>query len=366
MPAEVFRCPSCYLKLARTDFQCPRCELLLEGRFGDPVPQPKEVSIVRAMMERPQGTVSRKRPIPPADPITDPDLAAKTMEFHIPRALNEVLPRVVAGLTVNALSLTPFEAFVVYNIDGKTPGNQLRALLDLSEVELQAVLRSLESRGVIAMEPVPQKASSAAKPVRAKPPPAPPQTKPKMKAAPAASIPAAPPERPPMPAPVKSKPGLGLPRPASVTDGAPMPKESDARIKVGEGVARNKKVLDALKQVRKSTAPSEPRPAEVAAQSPADIAAEGALQIAIRMEQDGRMDEAIRHLERSIAHSHDAAPLLNRLAIVLVRDRRDFREAERLLRRALELAPDHAVYKKNLVMVLAQAARELTGRHKRR
>ncbi|MBS2032157.1 MAG: tetratricopeptide repeat protein [Deltaproteobacteria bacterium] len=334
MAADVYRCPSCYLKLSRTDFQCPRCELILEGRFGDPAPAPKEVSIVRAIMERPQGTVSRKRPLPPSEPITDPDLAAKTMEYTIPRPLNEVLPRVVVGLTVNALSLTPFEAFVVSNIDGKTPGHQLKALLDLSEVELQAVLRSLETRGAIALEPVPQRPVSAAKNVKAKPPPPPPQTQPKVKLMPVASMPAAPPERPSPTSRAKGKPGLELPAPASVSDGAPMPKQSDARIKLGEGVARNKKVLDALKHVRKSTAPSEPRP-ESAPQSATDIAAEGALQVAIRMEQDGRMDEAIRYLERSIAHSPDAAPLLNRLAIVLVRDRRDFRESERLLRRAL-------------------------------
>src|SRR6185312_15429921 len=102
MAAQVLRCPSCYQKLAPTDFQCPRCELLLEGVFDDPPPEPKEVSIVRALLERPQGTVSRVRPAPPAEPITDPNVAAKTTEFRIPEPLHQIVPRVVAGLTLSA------------------------------------------------------------------------------------------------------------------------------------------------------------------------------------------------------------------------------------------------------------------------
>lgn len=354
--ADVLRCPSCYQKLAPTDFQCPRCELLLEGQLDAPPPAPKEVSIVRALMERPSGTVSRKRPAPPLATTRPSDaLDAATMEFTIPRPLAELTPRVVAGLTLTELSLTPFEAFVVCSIDGKTRGDQLRAVLGLSEVELQAVLRTLESRGAVSLE--------HAAPKKRMPPPPPPKTQPRMKVA--ASIPAAP------PAPViveKPRKKVALPEAAPLLDEDAAQRQTDGgRVKLGDGVARKTNVLNALKQVKRNEAPAEPRPAaKDAPRSASEVAAEGALQVAIRMEQDGHIDEAVRYLERAIARSPDAAPLLNRLAIILVRDRRDFVYAERLLRRALELAPDHEVYKKNLVMVLTRAAREGSGSHRPR
>lgn len=146
----------------------------------------------------------------------------------------------------------------------------------------------------------------------------------------------------------------------------PAAAETDQRVVVSEGVAKNRKVLDALKQVRPASLGAAKVERPETPVSPSDRAAESSLQIAIRMEQDGRIDEAVRYLERAITRSPDAASLLNRLAIILLRDRRDFLEAERLLRRALKLEPDHEVYKKNLVMVLGQAARENTGRHTRR
>ena len=82
----------------------------------------------------------------------------------------------------------------------------------------------------------------------------------------------------------------------------------------------------------------------------------GSLQVAIRMEQNGRLDEAIRYLENSIAKSPDAPSLYNRLAIILMRERADLRRAEQLLQKATELAPGHEVYEKNLAAVLAKRA----------
>ena len=341
--AEVLRCPGCYQKLAPSDFQCPRCELLLEDHLDDEPTAPGEVSVVRALMERPQGTVSRARPVPPA-----PDRARSEMPtalYPVPLMLAELTPTVVAGLTLTELALTPFEAFVVWSIDGKTAADKLLSVLQLQYVELQAVLTTLESRGILALNR-PQPAPAPRRPATPPPPPV---------IVPAAQVRAAPPapKRPSLPPPVPISKGGGE-------------RGTDSRVQMADGVAKNRKILDALKQVKKSTAPEPAKGSVEAPRAVDDLAAEGSLQVAIRMEQDGRIDEAVRYLERAIARSPDAAPLLNRLAIVLVRDRKSFGEAERLLRRALKLAPDHPVYKKNLVMVLTRAARENTGIHRRR
>lgn len=84
--------------------------------------------------------------------------------------------------------------------------------------------------------------------------------------------------------------------------------------------------------------------------------AEGSLQVALRMEQNGRLNEAIRFLEGAIAKSPDAPSLYNRLAIILMRERADFRRAKQMMRKAIELAPGNQVYEMNLKQVLSRAA----------
>ncbi|MER2561486.1 MAG: tetratricopeptide repeat protein, partial [Myxococcaceae bacterium] len=153
----------------------------------------------------------------------------------------------------------------------------------------------------------------------------------------------------PKPMPPKTQPVVFEPEPE------PPHESTDPRI-VNRGRV-NRKVLDALKQVkRRDTAPevssSEPSVDEILA----DKLAAGSLQVAIRMEQNGRLDEAIRYLENSIAKSPDAPSLYNRLAIILMRERADLRRAEQLLQKAAELAPGHEVYEKNLAAVLAKRA----------
>ncbi|MEW5738987.1 MAG: hypothetical protein AB1938_08665 [Myxococcota bacterium] len=123
----------------------------------------------------------------------------------------------------------------------------------------------------------------------------------------------------------------------------------------------SQKVLDALKQVKRRDGASEPPPPPRAGPEPssvnvADVHAEPSLQVALRMEQGGRFNEAIRFLENSIAKSPDAPSLYNRLAIILMRERSDFRRAESLLRKAVELAPENKVYSMNLTQVLSRAA----------
>lgn len=144
---------------------------------------------------------------------------------------------------------------------------------------------------------------------------------------------------------------------------APMPAHEEPRAertdpRIAYSGPANRKVLDALKKVKRadaSSAPSPPKPAEPP-QPFADVLARDTLQVALRMEQGGRLDEAIRFLEKSIAQSPDAASLYNRLGIILMRERADHRRAEVLIRKAMELAPENTVYATNLRQVLSSQA----------
>lgn len=146
------------------------------------------------------------------------------------------------------------------------------------------------------------------------------------------------------------------------------PERTDPRIAY-TGPA-NRKVLDALKKVKRrdehapaaAPAPEPARAPEPAPEPPrrpsaeAERQAASALQIALRMEQGGRLEEAVRYLEKSIAQSPDAPSLYNRLAIILMRERADLKRAEALLQKAVDLDPDNEVFAKNLKQVVSQRA----------
>jgi hypothetical protein len=174
---------------------------------------------------------------------------------------------------------------------------------------------------------------------------------------------------PPSEAP-RSLPPSFSPTPASGTSAAPRgPERTDPRIAY-TGPA-NRKVLDALKKVKRRDehAPAAPAPATAPPKAPAPAAeaprrssaeaerqAASALQIALRMEQGGRLEEAVRYLEKSISQSPDAPSLYNRLAIILMRERADLKRAETLLQKAVDLDPDNEVFAKNLKHVVSQRA----------
>ncbi|MGV3621421.1 MAG: tetratricopeptide repeat protein [Archangium sp.] len=135
----------------------------------------------------------------------------------------------------------------------------------------------------------------------------------------------------------------------------PPPKAQSTDPRIQYSGQANRRVLDALKQVKRNeNAASAAR--EEKEQSYADVMARDTLQVALRMEQNGRLDEAIRFLEKSIAQSPEAPSLYNRLGIILMRERRDFRRAEELIRKAVELAPENTVYATNLQQVLSRHA----------
>ena len=90
--------------------------------------------------------------------------------------------------------------------------------------------------------------------------------------------------------------------------------------------------------------------------------ADGALQKALRLEQNGQLDEAVKELERAIGSSPDAAPLYNRLSIVLARDQGRFNKAEELLQKAIDLDPGNEVYRRNMLKLVAQQATRAAAR----
>ena len=134
------------------------------------------------------------------------------------------------------------------------------------------------------------------------------------------------------------------------------PERTDPRIAYSGQV--NRKVLDALKKVKRADAPADApaAPKEEKEHLLADVLARDTLQVALRMEQGGRLDEAIRFLEKSISQSPEAPSLYNRLGIILMRERADYRRAETLIRKAVELAPENTVYATNLQQVISQQA----------
>lgn len=58
-------------------------------------------------------------------------------------------------------------------------------------------------------------------------------------------------------------------------------------------------------------------------------------------------------MKRAIARVKNPAQLYNKLALILVNQRKGYEEAEALLQKALELDPDNSVYQQNLYKVVA-------------
>jgi Flp pilus assembly protein TadD len=89
------------------------------------------------------------------------------------------------------------------------------------------------------------------------------------------------------------------------------------------------------------------------------------LQRAIAMEKAGKVEEAIRYLEKCIATTAKPAALYNRLALALIKERRDFRRAEEMIDKAMELDPDNPVYRENSLKIVAMRASASSRKKKR-
>ena len=83
---------------------------------------------------------------------------------------------------------------------------------------------------------------------------------------------------------------------------------------------------------------------------------ENSLQHALTLERRGQVTGAISVLKVAIARAPSPAPLYNRLALVILNQRRDAKQAEQLIQKAIELDPENQVYRENLAKVLMFAA----------
>jgi|APLak6261679142_1056127.scaffolds.fasta_scaffold00134_13 hypothetical protein len=408
------KCPSCFQPIAPTDFLCPHCELILDPSQAPPRPV-GDISVVRRMLEPPQRGVPAARPETKPIKSVARGAEGPTKVLNLGPELAGV-PVVVATLSRKGQQLSELEAWIVSVIDGLNDADALAKKAGLKELELRVILRTLHEKQIIdfADEPLtdadlglpsivgtlededpveppppPPAVSYGANVDRrdgrfvappsstsAAPPPPPPQTPPPARpvAPPTIAARAAPAFAPPVlvpqaPAkPVSRHDAAPPPYPARPPTAPPVVKGTPApgreAVAPAERVERtdpriaytgpaNRKVLDALKKVKRADGNhSAPAAKEEPKQSFADVLARDTLQIALRMEQGGRLDEAIRFLEKSIAQSPDAASLYNRLGIILMRERADFRRAEQLIRKAVELAPENSVYDANLKKVV--------------
>jgi tetratricopeptide (TPR) repeat protein len=88
----------------------------------------------------------------------------------------------------------------------------------------------------------------------------------------------------------------------------------------------------------------------------ASAKSEDFLQRAVRFEREGQVDRAIEVLKRGLAQVSAPAPLYNKLALILVNQRKDFDQAAELLERAVELEPHNPVFQQNLLKVVGIVA----------
>lgn len=448
MGASAEKCPQCGERVGRFDYQCPSCELILEDREAPPR-EKREVSVVRAMMERPRSRTEPGRPKKPERP----ESVSTTGPVPALPSLDRVL-HVKAQLRLEQLNLHPYDAWLVSLIDGASTGQMLATKLALAPRELQGVLQGLIEQGVISLgamkasAPAPRPSEraktvsmpDAAQPaeptevlnrdalaaqvtsphLRTPPPPPPPPPKaegrrltgpaqkplaqksgsrpalvdgdedeestvgmgkgggPAVRRGPEPDTLEEPRPEPtvmlPRPdeivAPVETETELAEPtlikKPAPAPQPRPRPQEPQlsSRPTSKGGAQQARPVSHGAQQARPPSQPAPmrpmsdpyrpPQPASASRIVPKptlgidDVDAQGALQVALQMEQSGRLEEAVSYLERAISRSPDAAPLYNRLAVILMRDFDDLTQAEQLAVRALELSPGHPVFARNL------------------
>ncbi len=415
------KCPSCHRPIARDDFMCANCELILSPALATTRPV-GEISVVRRLLEIPQRGVPTSRPSTPTRAplaLGTQGLEGPTRVMSLPPEVSGV-PVVVATLAQRPAQLSELEAWVVSLIDGLHDAPALAKKIGLKELELRVMLTVLQSKGVVDFADEPLSDADLEVPavmgtldeeseevplvtgefeMQPPPPPGdallgdevaatdqhfvPPVVRAGLVAKTAPAYPGDPVrvsspargsasvDQPRVSSPARGSASVGQvapPYPGAARErSAPLPNPlpasqgeggTDPRIQHSGNV--NRRVLDALKKVKRvdpaeASAPSK----EQQQQTFADVMARDSLQVALRMEQSGRLDEAIRFLEKSISQSPDAPSLYNRLGIVLMRERSDYRRAEVLIRKAIELAPENTVYATNLQQVLSrQALRE--------
>lgn len=301
-PPEDLACPHCGASCKPGDFQCARCELLLVRSVED-LPPRDNVSLVRALLTSPEQTGARGVPRPPRQEAT------RVVTFQAqaqPKTKGPpVRPVIVAGLDLVNRPLSPFEAYVLSFVDGRTALADMAMITQVTELELRSVFESLSERGVtklvgtLASAEVAHGGNAAPEPKTAPP-------------APAAKVVAAPAAR------------------AQAPRQAPMPSVSLAAALTAK--------------------PPSVAPAPVARKEDAQ---EEVLQRVVRLEQAGKLAEALDLLERSIGLLPKPAPLYNRMGMIVLNHQRDYERASAFFQKASDLEPENSVYTMNLYSVLA-------------
>ncbi|NOK11766.1 general secretion pathway protein GspE [Corallococcus exercitus] len=323
-PPEDLVCPHCGASCKPGDFQCARCELLLVRSVEDLPPQ-DNVSLVRALLTKPEQTGARGVPRPPREEAT------RVVSFQAQAAAKTkgppVRPVIVAGLDLVNQPLSPFEAYVLSFVDGRTALSDMALITQVTELELRAVFESLSERGVTKLVGT------------------------------LASVDA-------------SFTGDGVPafvRPkASASgetsfsgDGTPVFGRGEPRSSPGAkaGAAPAGARSPPMPAVTLGAALTAKPPAVSSASAPRkEDAQEEVLQRVVRLEQAGKLAEALDLLERSIGLLPKPAPLYNRMGMILLNHQRDYERASAFFQKASDLEPENSVYTMNLYSVLALTA----------
>ncbi|WP_426751550.1 hypothetical protein [Myxococcus sp. Y35] len=222
--------------------------------------------------------------------------ATRIATFHTPTGGAQARPFLVGGLNVASLKLSPFEAYILSLVDGHTSLAELALITQLSEVELRALFASLEERGVARLYEVPPPTARAA------------------------------------PARTEHTEGRSTPPPRK--EAAAQPGRTETRA-----------------AARPATPPAPAAPPARAEDSNEDV-----LQRVIRLEQSGRLAEAVELLERGIGLLPAPAPLYNRLGMILLNHQRDYERATALFQKAADLEPENSLYTMNLYSVMCLMA----------
>jgi hypothetical protein len=295
--AENLECPECHAPIAPDSFQCEHCELLLNPQLASGEYVITDPSIVRALMSPPMRTSTREIPaLPQRTRLED----AVTVRFAVPLD-EDTVPYLTAGIDIALQPLPPFEAYVASFIDGNQTVAALAREAKLPEIEIKVVLKSLFDRHFVELHRQPAPAS-------------PEEALPLLNGADFLEE-AAPPPPPPPP---RAQP--------------PLPR------------------------IPFHTPPPVARPPVQAPIAPPPERTEDFLQRVVRLEREGQVDRAIELLKRGLERFSAAAPLYNKLALILVSQRKDYLQATELLERAVELEPNNPVFQQNLLKVVSLAA----------
>lgn len=367
MPADQLLCPECGTPYEQGDFLCPSCELILDLDAAEANYKLNKPSIVQALLSPPQRRSTGVRPAIPAGlkKKGDPEVTVRaTLVMD-----DSTVPRLLAGMNLALTPLHEFEAMVAAFVDGASTVPQIAAAAEISRVEAMAVFTSLAERKVIELrreepkkpEPLkPEPKTDPAKAERREPITLPPTV---------IELGAEPPTPPPdeplppvMPEPITEPERARAPsppprRPVSMPPPRPPPVMTPSRTPAPATPARGAPVPTPVSTSR-------PKPSQLQAPSPVAAAPkmESVLERAISLERRGEVDGAIHILKRAITQVKEPAALCNKLALILVNQRKDYRQAEELLNKAIELEPENAVYQQNLFKIIGMAAERKDSR----